>query len=260
MEFVYRIKQFIKTKSFKKFLIIAILYWIGFIYFILTIYPDTTKVPGGNFFRDIVWIIYWRWNLDFLIISGFIIVVLIETLILAKLKDKVSDDFLSIYYSPIITMGAAFVYMLAIDLGVTYFADVGFDANWETPDIIWLGMTAQQLYYTFFFWFVPIVIIAGITNQVFIRTNSFSKTFRAFCVLMAIYSLNLGFLDPIVCQILWDDWAIFGQWSMGRADAIFAIGWIAHYIIFAIGWFLMDYFIKCCRVEMEHQLYPTLVL
>lgn len=257
-ELPQKMRLLLKTKIFRIFVIGAIIYWIGFLIFILTIYPDFNKTPGQNIFRDIIWIIYWRWNLDYLIIGGFVILVFIETVILSYLKKRVSDDFLSIYFSPIVTMSFAFLYMVAIDIGVTYFADTGFDANWETEDILFMGFTARELYHNFFFWYIPAIIICGITNQVYIRTDSFSKTFRAFCVLMAIYSLNLGFLDPIVCQILWNDWRIFGKWSMGGADAIFAEGWIAHYIMFSIGWFLMDYIIKCSKAELNHMMEPKL--
>lgn len=253
MEVNYKIKHLIKTRTFKIFLISFIIYWMGFIFFILTIYPDTTKLPGQNLLRDIIWIIYWRWNLDYLIIAAFTLIVGLETYMFSKLRKKFSDDTLSIYVSPMMNMAFAFMYMVAIDLGVTYFADTGFDANWTSTDIIWMGFTAQQLYHNFFFWFVPAVIICGIVNQVYLRTNSYSKTFRAFCVLMAIYSLSLGFLDPVVCQILWNDWSIFGTWSMGGADAIFAVGWIAHYIIFAVGWFVMDYLIKSSKTEIDYR-------
>ncbi|MGV9200765.1 MAG: hypothetical protein ACOC4M_18305, partial [Promethearchaeia archaeon] len=250
------IRHILKTKTFKVFLILFILYWTGFAVFMVSIYSDLTKIPGENIFRDILWIIYWRWNLDYLIIGGFLLVIILETYLLYKLKSRISDEILSIYVSPILTMSVAFVYMLAIDLGVTYFADTGFDGNWESTEIIWLGMTAQNLYHNFFFWYVPIVIIAGITNQIYIHTNSVFKTLRGFSVLMAIYSLNLGFLDPIVCQILWDDWRIFGEWSMGGANAIFAEGWIAHYVLFCIGWFVFDYFLRSWHREIlyDHQL------
>ena len=161
----------IKTKTFKIFLLLFSMYWIGFVYYIITIYPDISKIPGQNLFRDIIWIIYWRWNLDYIIIGAFLAVVILESMLLSKLKHRFSDDTLSIYFSPILTMGFAFLYMVAIDIGVTWFADTGFDGNWTSPEILWFGMTAQQLYHDFFFWFVPAVIIAGITNQVYIRTD-----------------------------------------------------------------------------------------
>jgi len=258
MEFWLKIRVLLRTKSFRLFLIAALIYWTGFTYYYLTIYTDLSKVPGQNIFRDLIWIIYWRWNLDYLIIGGFFSIVLFEIYFLSALRKRFSDDTLSIYISPILTMAWAFVYMLAIDLGVTYFADTGFDGNWESTRIIWLGFTAQQLYHNFFFWFVPLVLIAGITNQVYIRTYSYTKTIRSFCVLMAVYSLNLGLLDPIVCQILWDNWRAFGEWSMGGADAIFAEGWITHYILFAIGWLVMDYLVKNWRTEIEHIQKPLL--
>jgi len=258
MDFKRKFQLLLKTRTFKIFLLLFLIYWIGFIYFFFTIYTDLTKTPGQNIFRDIVWIIYWRWNLDYIIVGTFLLIIIIETVFLSKLKRRTSEDFLSIYFSPIMNMAFAFLYMVAIDIGVTYFADTGFNANWTTPDILWFGMTAQQLYHNFFFWYIPAVIIASITNQVFIRTDSFTKTFRTFFILLAIYSLNLGFLDPVVCQILWNDWTIFGQWSMGGAEAMFAQGWIAHYIILACVWFYMDYVLKCSRHEIEFMVKPEL--
>lgn len=218
----------------------GIMYWSGFVLFMIWIYPDASKTPGGieNVFRDFVWIFYWRWNLDFLIIGGFALIVGLESFLLRKALNRFSKESLSIYISPAFTMGMAFLYMIAIDIGVTYFADIVFDANWESTDILWFGMTAQGLYHMWFFWYIPIIIIGGITNQVMIHANSYSKTYKTWFVLMAMYSLNLGFLDPIVCQVLWGDWSIFGQWAMGGADAIWAVGWIVHYVIFTTFWFL----------------------
>jgi len=245
-------KLLTKTKTFKIISVMAILYWSGFILFMLWIYPDTSKTPGGveNVFRDIVWIFYWRWNLDLLIIGGFALVVGLESLILRKLMARFSKDGLFIYLSPAFTMGMSFIYMVAIDIGVTYFADTGFAGTWVSPETLWLGMTAQQLYHTFFFWYIPIIIMAGITNQVMIHTNSYLKMYKTWFVLMGVYSLNLGFLDPIVCQVLWNDWRIFGQWAMGGADAIWAEGWMGHYIIFACFWFFGSYLLNAMRSDL----------
>jgi hypothetical protein len=223
------------------------------------VFPNKAMVPGENILLDILWIIYWRWNLDYIIILGYILVVIIEIVIISQLKKKFSDDTISIYISPIITMGAAFIYVISIDSAVTFFADVYIDGNWNSTEIVLFGLNAQSLYHMFFFWIIPIIIITGIITQVYIRTDSISKTFRSFFILLGIYSLNLAFLDAVVCQILWGDFLKFGEWNINDPiNPIFAQGWIAHYIILALIWFLMDYAIKTCRQEIEFMKKPEL--
>ncbi len=251
-------KKVIKSPTLRIVLGFAILYGIGALYFFGWIYPDTTKQPGNpvNWFRDFIWIIYWRWNLDTLIAGGFTAVVLLESILFIKAREsgQIRPETLSTYISPILTMGFAYLYMLAIDLGVTYMGDVGFNATWETPDIIWFGFTARELYHNFFFWLIPLVLICGVTNQVAIHTGSYRRTLKTYCVLMGVYSINLGLLDPVVCQILWGNWRLFGDWAMGGADAIFAEGWIAHYLIFAGMWFfgtvILDRVARECREHL----------
>jgi hypothetical protein len=216
-------------------------------------------VPGENVFLDLLWIIYWRFNIDLIIILGYLLIVVVEIIILNQLKKKFSDDTLSIYIAPMLTMGIAFIYMISIDSAVTFFADVYIDGNWNSTELILFGMTAQNIYHTFFFWIIPIIIMTGIISQVYIRTDSVSKTFRCFFILMGIYSLNLAFLDAVVCQILWGDFLRFGEWNINDpVNPIFAEGWIAHYIILAALWFIMDYIIKSSRHEIEFMMKPNL--
>ena len=241
-----------KTKSFKIIAFMFGLWLAGLIVFFVWVNPDTSKTPGdpANFFRDFIWLFYWRWNLDYIMIPLWGVIVLFESFIFRHLQKKLSKEALSTWISPIIAMGFSYLYMLAIDLGVTYFADTGFDGNWESTEIIWFGYTAQQLYHNFFFWLIPIIIFCAAVNQVMIHRNSYAKTFKTWFVMMAVYSLNLGFLDPVVCHILWGDWSLFGDWAMGGAEPIWAEGWIAHYIIFAVLWIFGTYLIERLRTEL----------
>ncbi len=251
----------VQSRAFHIFFILLLIYGATMAYFILVIQPEPGKVPlasPATWVRDLIWILGWRYNLDYLIIIGFLLVVILETGLYSVALRKSHDagklaDHLSIYVSPAINFGFAYLYMLAIDLGVTYFADLGFNGTWESPVILWLGFTPRMLYHDFFFWFIPLVIICGIVNQVFLRTRSWVKTLQAFCVCMGVYSLNLGLLDPVVCQILWGDWRIFGTWAMGGADAIWAEGWIAHYFLFAAFWFTGTRSIARIQKEILHK-------
>ncbi len=246
------------SRTFRVFLILLAIYAVVMVYFILVVQKEPGKVPfesPATWVRDLIWILGWRYNLDYQIIVGFLGVVILETGLYSIALRKSRDtnklvDRLSIYVSPAINFGFAYLYMLAIDLGVTYFADLGFNGTWESPVILFLGLTPRGLYHDFFFWFIPLVIICGIVNQVVFRTRSWAKTLETFCVCMGVYSLNLGFLDPVVCQILWGDWRIFGTWAMGGADAIWAEGWIAHYVIFALFWFAGTRVIERIRREV----------
>nr|MDO8117067.1 hypothetical protein [Candidatus Sigynarchaeota archaeon] len=146
-----------------------------------------------------------------------------------------------------------------IDLGVTWFADTGLDGNWESPTRIFFGMTAQGLYHTFFFWFIPIVLIGGLCMNNFVQNRSYCEAFRALLVAYGVYCLNLGFLDPVVCHIIgltpegsaggWY-WASYGNWAMGGADMIWAEGWMAHYCIFAGLAFLGTWVLARIKREM----------
>ncbi|MHA1341958.1 MAG: hypothetical protein ACTSRZ_18995 [Promethearchaeota archaeon] len=245
-------KLIFKTKGFKILLIGFIIWAICFGIFLKYIYPDSSKTPGDpkQILRDFIWIFYWRWNLDYLMISAWFLVILLECILFRKLTERISRETLSVWISPILNIGFSYLYMLAIDLGVTYMGDVGFNGTFESPKIIWFGYTARELYHNFFFWMIPIVIFCATINQIMIYKNSYALAFRAWCIMMAIYSLNLGLLDPVVCQILWNNWRIFGEWAMGGADAIWAEGWIIHYIIFAILWIYGSFLIKNVKKEM----------
>jgi hypothetical protein len=241
-----------KTKTFKIISALFLVWIIGFVVFLVWINPDELKTPGepANFLRDFIWLFYWRWNLDYIMIPFWGLIVFIESWLFRKLLRRISKDTLSTWISPVLTMGFAYLYMLAIDLAVTFFADVGINGTWESPEIIWFGFTAQKLYHNFFFWLIPIIIICGSVNQVMIHKNNYTKSVKTWFVFMAIYSLNLGLLDPVVCQILWGDWTLFGSWAMGGADPIWAEGWIAHYIIFAILWILGTKLIENLRKQI----------
>jgi len=250
-------QDMLRTKTFRIFLFLLFLYAWMMVFFLLVIRPAPNKVPlesPATWLRDVIWIIGWRFNLDYEIICAFVCLVALETEIYSKAIQKSKDpakltDRLSLFVSPAVNFGFSYLYMLAIDLGVTYMGDTTINGTWNSPQVIWLGFTAAELYHNFFFWFVPAVIICSIVNQVFFRTRSWAKVFQAFCACMAVYSLNLGFLDPVVCQILWGNWRLFGDWAMGGADAIWAGGWIAHYVIFATFWLAGIKFIK--RIQRE---------
>ncbi|MHA1820353.1 MAG: hypothetical protein ACTSU2_15065 [Promethearchaeota archaeon] len=239
-------RQVIKTKIFKILLILFFIWLGGFIYFLIYINPDPSKTPGdpAYFLRDIVWVFYWRWNLDYLMISFWFLVIMVENFSFRHLQKFISKEKLSVWVSPVLTMGFSYLYMLAIDVGVTYFADTGFNGTWESATHLLFGLTPRELYHDFFFWLIPIIIFCSAENQIMIWKNSYSTALKAWFVMMAVYSLNLGLLDPVVCQVLWGDWRLFGNWAMGGADPIWAEGWIAHYIIFALIWvsgvFILD--------------------
>jgi hypothetical protein len=239
------LKHLFPSKTFFAMNVASIFLVAGFYYFTQVINKDTARVPGDPalFFRDFLWLFYWRWNLDYLIFPAFISVVFLESFILRKAMDRgARKHVLGTYIVPVITFGAAFLYMVAIDLGVTWFADTGLDGNWNSPTIIFMGLKAQGLYHTFFFWYIPAVIIGALCMQTFIRSNSYVETFKTMLVAYAVYCLNLGLLDPVVCYTIgltpegsaggWT-WSSFGDWAMGGADKIWAGGWIAHYIVFA---------------------------
>jgi hypothetical protein len=239
------LKYLFTSKTFFAINVASIFFVAGFLVFEAFIHWDAAKVPGdpAMAFRDFLWLFYWRWNLDYLIFPMFLAVVIIECIILRKAMDRgARRHVLGTYVVPAITFAFSFLYMVAIDLAVTWFADTGIDGNWESTTRIFLGFTAQGLYHQFFFWFIPAVMICAICMQTFLRSNSYIDAFRTLLVCYAFYCLNLGFLDPLVCHIIgltpegsaggWY-WASFGDWAMGGADAIWAIGWILHYVVFA---------------------------
>lgn len=224
----------------------SIAFVAGFLIFKFAIQPDDTKVPGdpAMFLRDFIWLLYWRWNLDYLIFPAFAATVLVSCFILRKCIERgASKDALGTYLVPALTFAGAFLYMIAIDVAVTWFADVYIDGNWESSTRLFMGLTAQGLYHTFFFWVIPVVIIAATCMQAFLRAGRYVVAAKTFLVCYAAYCLCLGFLDPVVCHVIgmtpegaaggWY-WGSFGDWAMGGADAIWASGWIAHYVLLSV--------------------------
>jgi len=239
------IKYLFTSKTYYAMNLASIFFVAGFFVFEKFIHWDVAKVPGdpAMFFRDVLWLFFWRWNLDYLIFPAFLIIVAFECFLLRKAMERgPRKHVLGTYIVPVVTFAFSFLYMVAIDLAVTWFADTGIDGNWDSTTRIFLGLTAQGLYHQFFFWFISAIIICAICMQSFLRSNSYTETFRTLLVCYTFYCLNLGFLDPLVCHVIgltpegsaggWY-WASFGDWAMGGADKIWAGGWIAHYIVFA---------------------------
>ena len=137
-------KDFVIILKTKTFMIIFVLFFIwlwGFLFFLTNINPDSSKLPGlpQNFLRDFIWLFYWRWNLDYLMISLWFIVIILESHIFRRLQKKYSKETLSMYVSPILTISFVYLYMLAIDIGVTFFADtnnISFPSKFSTVFII----------------------------------------------------------------------------------------------------------------------------
>jgi hypothetical protein len=194
-------------------------------------------------FRDFIWILYWRWYLDWPMIGGAAGVLLFITSVLNLLKRtaKIGQDTLTIFILPILLMGLNYLGMLAIDIAVTVFADTYINGTWVTETLYLFNMTAQRLYHGFFFWFMPMLLIVGLPSMLFLHRSRYLPTFRAFTVCMMMYAWSLGFLDPVVCQYIWHDWRIFGDWAMMGFDPMWAEGWIAHYVVLGCGWLVMNY-------------------
>jgi hypothetical protein len=240
------LKSLIHTKNFRILVLCGILYFLGFWIFRIWIEPDANKTPGqaGMFFRDVLWIFYWRWYLDWPIIIGFLGFGLLLMIIFNKLLHKISSRTLSTYLLPLILMGGNYLGMLAIDIAITWFADFYINGTWYSTEILFLGFTAQRLYHGFFFWFMPALLIIGIPLNSYIFHRKLVYFFKTLFVLMAGYSLCLGFLDPVVCEVIWNNWRAFGNWAMMGYDPMWAEGWITHYIIFAGLWLFGAWFIE----------------
>ena len=248
------IKRIMHTKVFRALIIFTILYFIGYAIFMIWINPDTTKTPGqpGMFLRDFLWIIYWRWYLNWPIIIGFIGFGTIATTLMNRLSRKISTPTLATYVWPLILMGFNYVGMIAIDIAVTYFADGTFNGTWYSPQILLFGLDAEKIYHGFFFWFMPALIIIGVPVTAFIYNKQYRIFFRTLFVLMAGFSLCLGFIDPVVSQDLWNNWQIFGTWAMMGYDPMWATGWIAHYVILGCFWLMMAWLVKRLLQELDH--------
>jgi hypothetical protein len=249
------VKQIIHTKTFRALIILAILYFAGFVVFLKWIEPDPNKVPGqsGMFFRDFLWIFYWRWYLDWPIIFGFILMGILFSSLMQLLSRKIKTQTIATYIWPLILMIFNYIGMLAIDISVTYFADTTFNGTWDSSEILLFGLTAERLYHGFFFWFIPAFVIVGLPVNTFIYNQRYRFLFRQQFVLMAGFSWCLGCLDPVVSQILWNDWQLFGTWSMMGFDPMWAQGWIAHYIIFGALWLIAAWLVKHIIQELEQK-------
>ncbi len=233
---VQTIKSVIKTPFFKTILFLIGIYGIGFLIYLFLVEPYVHGIV-----RDIFHTIYWRWYLDWSAISGFSILYILIGLLFDLLGTKMKARFITIYILPVIFMIANFFGMIALDIAVTRFADVHIGDNWETPTIAWLGMSSQQIYHGFFFWFMPALLITGYPLiRLFggANKNRWLNSFKIFLFMMGLYELSLGYLDAIVCQVIWGDWSIYGEWSMLGTGGISALGWIIHYTLNAIFlWF-----------------------
>lgn len=239
-------KQLFRTKNFRILIFCGLGYFIGFGIFKLWIEPDQTKIPGqlDTLLRDIIWILYWRWYLDWPIIIGFLgfgVLLLFFTNLLLR---RFSPRTINTYILPFMIMGANYIGMLAIDIAITWFADYYINGTWFSTETLFLGMTAQRLYHGFFFWYMPALIIIGIPLSAYIYHQKIVYFFKTQFVLLAGYCLSLGFLDPIVCQVIWNDWRAFGNWAMMGFDPMWAEGWISHYIIFTGLWLFGAWFIE----------------
>jgi hypothetical protein len=133
-------------------------------------------------------------------------------------------------------MLANYIGMLAIDIAITWFADFYINGTWMSVEILLFGMTAQRLYHGFFFWYMPALLIIGIPINNIIHTKKYKDYFQSQFVFLAGFSWCLGFLDPVVCQVIWGDWKVFGEWAMMGYDPMFACGWVTHYFIFGVLW------------------------
>jgi hypothetical protein len=236
------IKQIIRTKTFHLLVLCGIMYFIGWGIFVKWIEPDLSKTPGepGMWARDLLWVIYWRWYLDWPMIGGSLGILLLFMALLNLFirKFSLNSQKVAMIGVPIIIMAANYLGMLAIDIAITAFADVYINGTWESTELYFLGMTAQRLYHGFFFWYMPMILVIGGSLMVFLHQNRYLSAFKTYTYFMAGYALNLGFLDPVVCHYIWGNWRIFGEWSMMGFAAMWAEGWIIHYIIFAILWII----------------------
>lgn len=232
------LKKLMKTKTFRNLIIGLALYITIVAIFIVFIEPDKTKQPEGfkTLARDIVWIIGWRYYLDWPMMIGYSFSNLLLCAILRKLSAKIDAGKLSTYGVPILIMLMNGFYMLVIDIAVTFFADQYLAGSWASQEILFLGLNAQRLYHGFFFWFGPNIVFLALVSNSFLKTLRYRDALKTICVCMAIQFFTLGVLDAIVCHYLWNDWQIFGTWAMVGFDPMWAVGWITHYFILGSVW------------------------
>lgn len=252
------IRLLIRTKTIRILIYGAIIYFGGFLIFKTMVepHPELIQTGGINFWRDIIYIIYWRYSLDWLIIFGMIgaFFLLASILSFLKRKYKTKKDILITYVFPMLLMVANAIGMIAIDLAITVFADVYINGTWETPTIYMFGMKAQQIYHQFFFWFMPFLLINGFPLMILLHQeqNIYLKPLKTLFFMMAGYSFTLGMIDPIVCQLIWNDWTIFGNWNMLEQGGIFAIGWILHYAILGCLWLVAVFLSQKAYNELKY--------
>ena len=246
------LKLALKTKTARLILLFGAIYLAFLPIYTTFIFPGVDIHPEGiqTFFRDLIWVIYWRYPLDWLIIFAFVGITTLHLTVFKKLLTKIPERTLAMYVLPIYIMAANYLSMLAIDIAVTYFADVFIAGNWESTEIVFLGRSAQEIYHGFFFWFAPLLIIETFVVMTFLREKRYLPALKVFFLCMGLYSITLGFLDPVVCHYLWGDWRIFGEWDMGGLGAIFAEGWILHYVLLGMLWFFAIKFIDLMVKEM----------
>jgi hypothetical protein len=240
------IKQIIKSKTFRLLVILAIFYFLGFLLFLFYVEPNRIKQNSWSSPTDIIYVIYWRWYLDWLMMFGFLLEFVITTIIFSLLKKKIKKSTLNTYILPIVLMLLNYLGMVAIDIAVTYFADFYINGTWFSTEIIFLDMNAQRLYHGFFFWFMPALIVIGIPLSNFINhdKNRLYVSSKSLCAFIGLFFLTLGFIDPIVCYYVWGDALILGEWNMMGYGWIWGTGWITHYIINCILWFIGIFFIN----------------
>lgn len=239
-------KKLIKTKTFRFVLLTIFFYLIGFLLFIFWVNPDQTKSPGetGMWFRDLIWIVYWRYYLDWPMIIGFLCIIWMLGVIFRKLQKRIQNETIITYIFPICLMICNYIGMLAIDIAITWFADFYINGTWLSSEILLFNMTPQRLYHGFFFWFMPALIVIGVPLNTFLHTKQYRAMFKQQFVLMAGFFWCLGALDPVVCQVIWNDWQIFGTWAMMGYDPMWAIGWISHYFLMGICWLVGSFIVE----------------
>jgi hypothetical protein len=247
------LRKLIRSKVFVGLLIGAILYFIGLTIYLTAILPNRIQLNEFQRISDLFHIIYWRWWLDWGIVIGYTLI-LSSLLVIFKIMEKwIKCRKLARYILPVMLMTVNFIGMVALDIAITFFADVYKNGDWLSQEIVWGGLTAQRIYHLFFFWIMPSLLIIGypVHNFILSTDERYSSTFKMFFLFMACYDITLGILDPIVCQSLWGDWKIFGEWDMGTG-AMFASGWIAHYIIFSIFWMLAIKVVNLVKNQVDY--------
>ncbi len=248
------LKRVVKTKTLRSLMIGLVIYLLIVAVFILFIEPDQSKHPEGlkTLGRDLIWIIGWRYYLDWPMMIGYFSSNILLCAILRKLSAKIEPGKLSTFGVPILIMLMNGFYMLVIDIAVTFFADVYFAGSWLSQEILFLGMNAQRLYHGFFFWFGPNIIFLALVSNSFLRTLRYRDALKTFCICTALQFFTYGLLDAIVCHYLWNDWQIFGTWAMVGFDPMWAIGWISHYFILGTVWLIGIFVINRLLYELNN--------